>query len=366
MANKFSAKTKRFDYIDIARFYGIFLVYYGHVVERFMYLKIEAAALQYKYIYSFHMVLFFFLSGMVISEKTLKLSFVDFIKKKFKTRVIPYLFFNFILLVLSLFLQRDFPPFPLETVQDYFRTIGFTLIGVSIFNIPTWFIMALFAVELIHYFLNRFYKDGFRNKFFFIILFYFAGYYLNLNIQFISFEKIIGINYYLFHEAIIMFSFYLIGSSAIKCNHIKDLNFNKSLIYSLLGVLVIYFTYNLNQGPFRYLDAVVILLSGHGHIFWFPFTAIVGCMTIIYLARASISLKFFSFLGKNIITVYCFNGIFYHSFNGPFAVYMSNVMPMNYFNLTFVSTVFSILTMGLSIPFIFLFNKYCPQLIGKK
>src|SRR6056300_1439805 len=142
MVNKVSAKTKRFDYVDIARFYGIFLVYYGHVVERFMYLKIEAAALQYKYIYSFHMVLFFFLSGMVISEKTLKLSFAGFLKKKFKTRVIPYLFFNFILLVLSLFLQRDFPPFPLETVQDYLRTIGFTLIGVSIFNIPTWFIMA--------------------------------------------------------------------------------------------------------------------------------------------------------------------------------------------------------------------------------
>jgi acyltransferase len=106
MASKVSAK--RFDYVDIARFYGIFLVYYGHVVERFMYLKIEAAALQYKYIYSFHMVLFFFLSGMVISEKTLKLSFVDFIKKKFKTRVIPYLFFNFILLVYLYFCKEIF------------------------------------------------------------------------------------------------------------------------------------------------------------------------------------------------------------------------------------------------------------------
>ena len=53
MASKVSAK--RFDYVDIARFYGIFLVYYGHVVERFMYFKIEAAALQYKYIYSFHL-----------------------------------------------------------------------------------------------------------------------------------------------------------------------------------------------------------------------------------------------------------------------------------------------------------------------
>ena len=72
----------RLSFIDIARFYGIFLVYYGHIVERFMYLKVYAAVLQYKFIYSFHMVLFFFLSGMVISEKNLNLSFGSFIKKK--------------------------------------------------------------------------------------------------------------------------------------------------------------------------------------------------------------------------------------------------------------------------------------------
>ena len=167
---KRNSVAKRLDYVDIARLYGIFLVYYGHVVERFMYLKVDAAVLQYKFIYSFHMVLFFFLSGMVISEKTLNLSFGNFIKKKLKTRLVPYLFFNFILLILSLFIQRDFPPFPLETAQDYFRTIGFTLIGVSIFNIPTWFIMALFSVELIHYVLNRFYKNSYAKKLIFIIM----------------------------------------------------------------------------------------------------------------------------------------------------------------------------------------------------
>ena len=145
---KRTSVAKRLDYVDIARLYGIFLVYYGHIVERFMYLKVDAAVLQYKFIYSFHMVLFFFLSGMVISEKTLNLSFGNFIKKKLKTRLVPYLFFNFILLVLSLFIQRDFPPFPLETAQDYLRTIGFTLIGVSIFNIPTWFIMVMLLNDL--------------------------------------------------------------------------------------------------------------------------------------------------------------------------------------------------------------------------
>ncbi len=365
MKNKISAK--RFDVVDIARLYGIFLVYYGHVIERFMYLKVSEAALQYKFIYSFHMVLFFFLSGMVISKKTLNLPFLAFIKKKFSTRVVPYLFFNFILLILSLFITRDFPPFPLETPQDYFRTVGFTLIGISIFNIPTWFILALLSVELIHYFLNRFYKNSSQNKLFFILFFYFAGYYLNLKIQFISFEKIIGINYWLFHEAIIMFSFYLLGSMAIKSKLLMNLSFNKSLIFSLLGILLIYFTYNVNQGPFRYkLDAVVILLSAHGHIFWFAFTALVGCFTMIMLSQLSKNQTFLSFLGKNVITMYCFNGIFYHSFNGPFASLMLKVMHMSYFNLSFVSVGFSLLTMSFSIPFIYLFNKYCPALIGGK
>jgi len=87
---------------------------------------------------------------------------------------------------------------------------------------------------------------------------------------------------------------------------------------------------------------------------------------MVMLGKLSIKHKYLSFLGKNIITIYCFNGIFYHSFNGPFASFMLSSMPMNYFNLTFVSTVFSLLTMSLAIPFVYLFNKHCPQLIGKK
>ena len=38
----------------------------------------------------------------------------------------------------------------------------------------------------------------------------------------------------------------------------------------------VYFTYDLNQGPFNLIPAVVIVTSGHGHLFWFPLTAIVG------------------------------------------------------------------------------------------
>ena len=43
--------TNRIPMIDIARLYGISLVYYGHIVERMMYLGNAAAASQYKFIY---------------------------------------------------------------------------------------------------------------------------------------------------------------------------------------------------------------------------------------------------------------------------------------------------------------------------
>ena len=51
-------KTNRILVIDIARFYAIALVFYGHFIEELMLLKNPAAISQYKFIYSFHMVLF--------------------------------------------------------------------------------------------------------------------------------------------------------------------------------------------------------------------------------------------------------------------------------------------------------------------
>ena len=52
----------RITMLDVARFYGMVLVYYGHIIERFMYLGNPTATLHYNAIYSFHMVFFLLLS----------------------------------------------------------------------------------------------------------------------------------------------------------------------------------------------------------------------------------------------------------------------------------------------------------------
>lgn len=72
------SNDKRLQLIDVARFYGIALVFYGHFIEELMLLKNPIAASHYKFIYSFHMVLFIVLAGYVAKDRTVKMSFAGY------------------------------------------------------------------------------------------------------------------------------------------------------------------------------------------------------------------------------------------------------------------------------------------------
>ena len=55
--------SARIDWLDIAKAYGVFLVYYGQLVEAVSEMGNEAALVQQKLIYAFHMPLFILLSA---------------------------------------------------------------------------------------------------------------------------------------------------------------------------------------------------------------------------------------------------------------------------------------------------------------
>lgn len=76
---------ERIEYIDLIKGLGIILVLLGH-------LPINATA--HMLIYSFHMPLFFFCSGLFFRPKTI----VQGLKKDVKTILIPYIFFDSILI----------------------------------------------------------------------------------------------------------------------------------------------------------------------------------------------------------------------------------------------------------------------------
>jgi fucose 4-O-acetylase-like acetyltransferase len=126
--------SKRVEYIDIAKGIGILLVVMAHndfgLVSPFL----------YKFIYAFHMPLFFFVSGMFFKAE---LPFLAVLRRRFETLLKPYLFT--ILLI-------------------YFMTISFTKVNFDVATsrlikalyanghyidwVQLWFIPHLFALNV--------------------------------------------------------------------------------------------------------------------------------------------------------------------------------------------------------------------------
>lgn len=141
---------ERINYIDYTKGIAILFVIFGHV-----YCGNNVAT---NWIYSFHIPLFFIVSGFLLnfskSKDTKKI-----ILKKFKLLMVPYLLFSLINIVGNYSING------LSTIvlkSDVFNTI--TLFGIG----ALWFLPVLFIVELIFLF-NKNIINKNINK----ILFYF-------------------------------------------------------------------------------------------------------------------------------------------------------------------------------------------------
>lgn len=351
----------RVEFVDAARLIGIFLVYYGHVVERFMHLGNVDAALQYKFIYAFHMPFFFLIAGMVVKDLS-AMKPGAFLWSRVTSRVVPFAFFNLLLAAVSLIHKPDFPPFPLDTWGDYVDAAIATFTWLPYLNVPTWFLMALVSVEIIHYALFRFLRGATIRIALAALLFYGLGYVLNREYAFFPFKNI-----WLWNEAITMYAFYLVGILLMRLGIAHWLSlWRYALAVAFLGTAIVYFSYDLNQGPFRLdYDAVVIVAAAHGHYLWFPLTALAGSLALLAAGQFIAGLSFVRYLGRNVMVIFCLNGLFYHHLNGPFAAWMSEGGAPGVLALTLATTLLSVACIALTVPLIYLFNTWIPQLIGR-
>ena len=126
--------SKRIEYIDIARGIGILLVVLAH--NDFGYIS------QYGYqvIYSFHMPLFFFLSGYFVKTD---IPFLEFFKKRFHSLLKPFLFTLFIIYFTSVSFEK-------MAFGTALRRIGKSLYGTGVYIdwVQLWFLPNLFVVSL--------------------------------------------------------------------------------------------------------------------------------------------------------------------------------------------------------------------------
>jgi acyltransferase len=352
----------RVEFVDAARLIGIFLVYYGHVVERFMHLGQVDAALQYKFIYAFHMPFFFLIAGMVGKDLSAALTPGAFLWSRVTSRIVPFLFFNLLLALVSLLHRPDFPPFPLESWVDYGNAALATFTWLPYLNVPTWFLMALVSVEIIHYVVFRYLRGSTARIAVAALLFYAIGYVLNREYAFFPFKNI-----WLWNEAITMYAFYLVGILLMRLGIAHWLALRRyALALAVLGIAIVYFSYDLNEGPFRLdYDAVVIVAAAHGHYLWFPLTALAGSLALLAAGQFIAGFGWVRYLGRNVMVIFCLNGLFYHHVNGPFADSFSGDWSLTAFGLTVAATLLSLACIAVTVPLVYLLNTWLPQLIGR-
>src|SRR5215212_9198602 len=128
--------SKRIEYIDIARGMGILLVVMGH--NDFGYIS----PFFYKLIYSFHMPLFFFLSGYFFNTAV---AFRDFFKKRFHAIMKPYYFTIFLICFISLsFGKMGFQTALTRIIKSLYGA-GYYLDWVQLWFLPHLFVVSLYA-----------------------------------------------------------------------------------------------------------------------------------------------------------------------------------------------------------------------------
>ncbi|MCB2194198.1 MAG: acyltransferase family protein, partial [Deltaproteobacteria bacterium] len=303
MSRETESGKGRISAIDVARCYAMALVFYGHFIERFMLLKNPAGAAQYKFIYSFHMVVFFVLAGYVAREIDIELSFGNYVKHRFVSRLLPFLFFTALFMVPPLFFPGEFYNIKLPSVEGYVKGLLDTAFGIPVFCVPSWFILFLFSVELVHYGAFRFLKSNLKIVIG-AVVFYTVGYWLNLKLDIVNplKERVVGWNYLFIHEAITMYAFYLMGIYLRRRKFLVEKVSLKVLVPgAIITFLIVLFTYRLNKGPFNfnYNDSVVILFACHGNFLWFPVSALAGSFLLLFLGKITPSQKTIVWMGQN-------------------------------------------------------------------
>lgn len=323
----------RYEELDSLKGLAIILVYLGHCFQlgEINLINNSFANLYiFRSIYSFHMPLFFIISGFVSnSSKNIKLS--KFYKNKVLRLLIPYFFINLL----------DFIPrtlFP-NLVNSKFAGIEELLFnGTKI----SWFIYTLFIIFIIFPLLNRYIlkKDDYYLFGMFLFIINYLGIFARIRVFALN-----SVIYYLIY-------FYL---GYILKEKIKNCEINKVFVgnigWIINSIIFIFFSYKFYA--INLFTSVLFALSG----------SLFSLNLILRIERCRRIINLFKFIGVNSLTFYLLEGfisVVYRSI-------LIKIIPLEYNFILILSSFFlKILTGCIVIKYIVIKNTILSFLLGAK
>lgn len=330
----------RIKWIDILKGIGIVLVVVGHA--NFIFANATTAMFIQKYIYSFHMPLFFFLSGYLFVKEKYP-SFKKLIHAKVKTLLVPYFLFSILSLIVYVIYGLTHKYKLIE-----FKTMVIQILYLTnkvVWNEVLWFLVCLFVVEAMFYSLPKT-KAKFTLVFCAIV-----GCALSFTTDYFILPWGVGVAF----TAIV---FYGIG------NLIKNTKIENKITSPNIVIFIICFTTNAVIGGV--LNTIVYMSdTRYGNFIYFYIAAITGIVAYIqisqFFSKYNLITKALEYLGKNSIVIVGTHYIVFFIIQkiGRLNSLFKNNMPIKGY-------VYALITLLISIPIIFIINRYFPLVIGRK
>lgn len=332
----------RINWIDNLRWIWILLIVLWHTI-------MPEWSIITKYIFSFHVVLFFILSWLLFNEKK-HINFNLFFKNKFFRLIIPFFIFNIIFIIISKLEWKfestriiDFSVwlFYWDYLWDNWWYLNNTW-WFNLANVSTWFLPALFITSIYYFFINKFLKNKYIKLFF---------------LFFISILIFIESKYTIFRLpwsaeiALMMTSFYWFANifKIQIFNIVEKINFKHILFLFPIILIHLYFLNSANISTNSYWNYFLLILNS---TLWF--------ITILIIAKNIWKNKFLDFIWKNSIIILGFEWI-----------KVSLIENINFLSFWLIGyqrwylewTAQFILTIIFLIPIILIINKYFPFII---
>ena len=311
--------TKRLDYLDYAKGFGIILVVLGHIYDISNPIKI--------WLYSFHMPLFFIISGLLIRYTNINERDMNgIIVSKFKSLIIPYIFFELV----AIFIWMCQNEFTLSALR--WNVVDSILMYCKAGT--TWFLFALFVSEIIFILLLKYIKSNKMSTLITVILFLIP-----------LIVKTENHNILVLFRCFIANGFLYVGYDGYDLLINRDIKFINIILLFFINIILSYFNGLVDLWSLQFRN-----------IFLYTICSILGSLSIIYLFKKLKQSRVLKYLGRNSLVIMGTHQIlmsnFINRFTGGHYTYFNGILVL-------------IGIIIIEIPIIEIINRYFPFVLGK-
>lgn len=343
--------AKRIEYIDVAKGIGMILIVFGHALK-------EGPI--YQVIYSFHIPLFFFLSGMTYRRKNA----MEFWKNKFVRLYVPYIVFSIIsigLFSIAGKLVADRLGISLmdgSILDNVFGMLyGNSRTGFMKWNVPLWFIPCLLSVyalaNLTESFVNNI-RGGKRYHMLLVSLicgYLFSTAFLKLKLPFA------------FEAAFYLLFYFELGVMVRKWRQDGSLELHQRPFYVRIIAVFLCIAFVIGISLINGFAQVRTLQFGKSYLLYL-ITAVLGIAATLILSSMLEKSKVLAYIGVNslpVLLLHKFPLLFFQSLFSPTKKLLSN---SNSVSSILCAALISAVALVGCLLFGKLIEKICPMMVG--